>query len=301
MHRIALKLIGLFRAIHWRVVISPIAFALLVALGVRWLALDSAWARSGDRDRNSIRVMTLNVAHGRAMARTQAGIARADIERNLDRVAKLVRDVGPDVVAMQEADGPSTWSGGFSHVEYVAEETSMPGTCHGHHFTIRRFPVMIQYGAALLSTGSLSDCQSVRFKMDRWDTKGFVRATMTLDDRTVTVVSVHLDYRSAERRMVQARMMVDDLRTVDGPLIVLGDFNSDGREGDSLRFACDALNLSRHAPDSTVRAEATYPANEPLERIDWILISDAFRFVGHQVCDSVVSDHRAVWADIVWR
>jgi len=301
MRRIGLSVLGSGIDCTFRAVVLCSVCAAVAVIGVSWLALDGAWAKSVGGDGSSIRVMTLNLAHGRATARSQAGIARAEIERNLDRVARLVRDVGPDVVAIQEADAPSTWSGGFSHVEYVAERAMLSAVCHGRHFELPLFPVMIQYGTGLISAGPLTDCRSIRFGSDQWDTKGFVLATLAVDRRIVTVVSVHLDNRSAKRRMAQARMMVDELRRVDGPLIVLGDFNTDGRGADSLRFVCDALKLSRVAPESKDHSMATYPADRPVERIDWILISDAFRFAGHGVCDSVVSDHRAVWADIAWR
>lgn len=301
MRRIGLSVLGSGIDCTFRAVVVRSVFAAVAVIGVSWLALDEACAESVGGDGSSIRVMTLNLAHGRAMARSQVGIARDKIEENLQRAAQVMREVGPGLVAVQEADAPSTWSGGFSHLDYVAERAMLPAVCHGRHFELRLFPVMIQYGAALLSGEPLMDCRSIRFSRDRWDTKGFVRATVLVDNRIVTVVSVHLDYRSAKRRMAQARMMVDELRRAGGPLIVLGDFNTDGRKADSVRYVCDTLNLSRYEPDSTDPSMATYPADEPVERIDWILISDAFRFVGHHVGDSVVSDHRAVWADIVWR
>src|SRR4051794_37177958 len=48
------------------------------------------------------RVMTLNVAHGARAPLPAALFRRATIERNLEDVSKLLRDVAPDVVALEE-------------------------------------------------------------------------------------------------------------------------------------------------------------------------------------------------------
>ena len=67
-----------------------------------------------------LRLMTLNVAHGRSDGPNQIFQKTRNIRANLGTIAKLLSRVGPDVVALQEADGPSFWRGKFDRVEYLA-------------------------------------------------------------------------------------------------------------------------------------------------------------------------------------
>ncbi|MGH7338345.1 MAG: endonuclease/exonuclease/phosphatase family protein, partial [Myxococcota bacterium] len=60
-----------------------------------------------------LRLLTLNVAHARRQARHQALLAEPALRRNLQAIAQVLRREAADVVALQEADGPSAWSGGF--------------------------------------------------------------------------------------------------------------------------------------------------------------------------------------------
>ena len=60
-----------------------------------------------------LKIVTLNVAHGRNQSVSQLLLDKEDISANLLRIAGVLGTVGADVVALQEADGPSGWSGKF--------------------------------------------------------------------------------------------------------------------------------------------------------------------------------------------
>ena len=77
-------------------------------------------------DHTTLKVVTLNLAHGRKDAWHQALLRRAAIQANLDEVVRILRQEQPDVVALQEADGPSLWSGRFDHVAYLSEKAGIP-------------------------------------------------------------------------------------------------------------------------------------------------------------------------------
>lgn len=272
------------------------------ALAVNLFAAGSACSGNADAtDQNTFRVMTLNLAHGRGLAKSQAGVERSRIESNLNDAATLILNIRPTVVALQEADAASTWSGGFSHVEYLAKRLNKKHPYHGLHVDVELFPVTIRYGTALLADTPWSHCKSARFDDDWRDTKGFVISRTAINDREVTVVSVHLDYRSAERRLRQAQLLIAQCRNVTGPLIVMGDFNTDGRAHDALTVVREELALSAHQPTAHEPKDCTYPSGHPQQRIDWILVSDAFQWAGYGVDPTQVSDHLAVWADLTWR
>ena len=84
------------------------------------IASDQVSAPSDERD-GKLRIMTLNIAHGRGDSFHQLLQRSATTVANLDVIASLLKDSGADVVALQEADGPSFWSGNFSHIDYLAD------------------------------------------------------------------------------------------------------------------------------------------------------------------------------------
>jgi endonuclease/exonuclease/phosphatase family metal-dependent hydrolase len=99
------------------------------------------------QDHTTLKVVTLNLAHGRKDAWHQALLRRATIQANLDEVVRILRQEQPDVVALQEADAPSLWSGRFHHIAYLSEETGIPYFLLGSH--VRR--MKLAYGTALIS------------------------------------------------------------------------------------------------------------------------------------------------------
>jgi hypothetical protein len=77
--------------------------------GSRWrrrrLPIDPQTGASG----GTLRLLTLNVAHGRKLATHQALLSPATVRKNLEEIASVLRESRADVVALQEADGPSAW------------------------------------------------------------------------------------------------------------------------------------------------------------------------------------------------
>ena len=73
----------------------------------------------------TMKFVTLNLAHGRKDAWHQALLRRATIQANLNEVARILRQEEPDVVALQEADAPSLWSGRFDHIAYLSEKAGI--------------------------------------------------------------------------------------------------------------------------------------------------------------------------------
>jgi hypothetical protein len=55
----------------------------------------------------SIKVMTLNLAHGRKDSINQWLVSSEQIRDNLDAIADYLKQADLDLVALQEADGPS--------------------------------------------------------------------------------------------------------------------------------------------------------------------------------------------------
>jgi len=247
----------------------------------------------------TLNVATLNIAHGRKLAFNQALVPTATIRRNLDDIAVLFREAEVQIVALQEADAPSKWSGGFDHVEYLADAAGFPCFVHGHHVKA----IFGTYGTALLSSTRFLQTQTHTFAPTPPTTnKGFVMGVVAWnpDGRLdkpikVAVVSVHLDFLSTDARESQVAEIAQVLAAVTGPMIILGDFNAKWHpQRSAVRLLADRLELEAFDPDND--SIVTY--RDPESRLDWVLIANGIMFESFEVLPDTVSDHHAVVATL---
>ena len=242
--------------------------------------------------------MTLNVAHGRKRGPHQALQRTKSIKSNLDDVGALLLRHQPDLVALQEADGPSVLTGKFDHVQHIAECARYEYAFRGEHAKGKR----LCSGTALLCSQPLQHPQSVKFAPSPPTfSKGFVRATLDWPgnaDGQVDVVSVHFDFSRKSVRRKQARELIRNLADRPGPpgaLVVVGDFNCQWKDKTSpLHTLADELDLHAYRPDAA--GLTTFPRLR--RRLDWVLISPALTFASHTVLRDRVSDHRAVLVEL---
>jgi endonuclease/exonuclease/phosphatase family metal-dependent hydrolase len=247
--------------------------------------------------------MTLNMVHGWKRPFPPQFRARA-VGRNLDGIADVVRRERPDVVAFQEIDNGSRWSGGVDELGRIQERSG--GLSYGFFGAHRVVggPVHDRHGTALLSRLPLGAATSSAFRTSFLDDKGFVVATVHVpawEGANVEVVSVHLDPFFEGTRRAQNTMMGRRLGArTDGrpgkPLIILGDMNASWRDGrGAVARLAETFGLHAYFGGD---AEDTYSARHPWRRIDWILVSRELEFVSYRTLEDVVSDHRAVVAEL---
>lgn len=245
----------------------------------------------------TLRVMTFNVAHGGGAVGAQAGLSAEAYQSNIDAVAAVVRREQPDVLAIQEVDAPSLWTGSFDHARRLADKAELSEVFHGVHFDVGLGKFRIAYGTALLSRRPLLATASYRSNVAQLHTKGFVTAEVVFDGRPVVVTSIHLDSGSSEVRRREVEQIIDVLRKADRPIILMGDLNSRwGREGDAVAILAARLNLDAYHPEQTDLD--TFSTANPHARIDWILISRSLEFTAYRVVPDAVSDHLAVVAEV---
>jgi len=245
--------------------------------------------------RPQIRVMTLNLAHARGEGLHQLLQSHATAMRNLDRIGELLQSAAPDLVAVQEVDGPSFWSGGFDHLDYLAGRRGFSQFVRAEHVA----GPGLTYGNGLLARLPLSDPLAATFPPAlAQPAKGFVVSSFRWPgpgNLWLDVVSLHLNPLNAGVRMTQARALVRLLRQRGRPLIMMGDFNTEWQHQDSvLPWIGAELGLQAYRP------EAADLASFPVlgRRLDWILVSRELEFRGYQVLPDAVSDHRAVAAEL---
>jgi endonuclease/exonuclease/phosphatase family metal-dependent hydrolase len=288
-------------ALPIRGILVGLSFALLLACaGIQAEQPQPAFsAATAEPHRGRLRVASLNIAHGRGDALNQILLGRSAFQGNLRRIGDLLVELDADVVALQEADGPSRWSGGFDHVSAIARRAGYPWFERASHARSWLF----DYGTALLSRQPFEEVLSYTFQPSPPTmSKGLLLGQMSWHkgDETgktylVDILSVHLDFSRRKIREQQMAEMLALLSERQNPSIVLGDFNTDWSSGElPLRALADAAGLQTHQPESSNLG--TY--RRGAKRFDWILISSEFEFLEYRVSPDLVSDHHAVYAEI---
>ena len=246
-----------------------------------------------------LKILTLNASHGRKTAWNQMLVSKKRTYENLDLIASLLKEKNADVVALQEADAPSRWSGKFDHVDYLRDRTEYRCSLMGEHADTWLFT----FGTALLSKAQMSDVESVSFPATPpTTTKGFVRTNIVWDvhgkDVLVTIVSVHLDFFQKAARDKQTGILIEELKNIESPLIVMGDLNSRWDQKRShVQQLAEKLELTAYEPQNDVLG--TYKSTDG-ERLDWILVSSILTFSRYEVLSDKVSDHLAVYAELAY-
>ncbi|MEN8206160.1 MAG: endonuclease/exonuclease/phosphatase family protein [Pseudomonadota bacterium] len=248
----------------------------------------------------TLKVLSLNIAHGRKDGMNQLFLDSSTIRKNLDEIAAVLNQTGADIVALQEADSPSRWSGNFDHIALLAEQADYAAVTHTPHASSWLF----NYGTAILSHAAFTETLNYTFEpspptMNKgftlaqiiWQPQGESQAPVLLD-----IVSVHLDFSRKQVRESQIREIKQALAGRDNPTIILGDFNSDWLADELVvRALASGMKLKGYRPSADDLD--TYPSGN--KRLDWILISKTLEFTSYEVLPDVLSDHKAVVADIV--
>ena len=244
-----------------------------------------------------LRVASLNIAHGRGDALNQLFVTRSGIAENLDRAADLLSEVGANILALQELDVDSAWSGNFNHADYLLRKSPYECMAVGIHAT----NWIYNFGTALLSDMQMNHTQAVNFEPTPPTTnKGMTSGPLLWGNgelvRPVQVVSVHLDFSRKAVRRNQLGKIIEAIQATEEALIIMGDFNEEWDNEESVVQA-----LVNEAGMQAFQPESGDHASYKDKRLDWILISEQLEFTGHRVITEQVSDHRLVVAEVRWR
>ena len=243
-----------------------------------------------------LRVATLNLAHGRKDSLNQLFLSTGTIKENLDDIADVLSQHKPHVVALQEADAASFWSGSFDHVEYLASNAHYPWRTQVSNAQSWLF----LYGTALLSALPLIETIKHTFEPSPPTlNKGFVLTQIEWpsgeknNSRKIDIVSVHLDFSRQSVREKQISEMKEILSARMNPTIIMGDFNSE--------YLADISVIKELATKSrfvSYKPEAVDYNSYKNKRLDWILVTKELEFVNYRVLPDSLSDHAMVLADI---
>ena len=230
-----------------------------------------------------LRIVTYNIHRSRGM----------DRRTRPERVAAVLREIGADIVALQEVVGAGP--AGQSQIEEIGAALGMGWVMasarhlRGHKFgnvVLSRFPIVHHAEYDL----SWKSCEE----------RCLQRADIQVNGRPLHVYNVHLGTAILERRYQAQRLatIVSD-RHVAGPKIVLGDFNEwmKGLTTTLLSSKLKSVDLA-----SYLKRRRTYPGLFPILHLDHIYYAGRLEVVGIALprtrLSLVASDHLPLVADI---
>jgi endonuclease/exonuclease/phosphatase family metal-dependent hydrolase len=233
---------------------------------------------------HSLRVMTYNIHVGIGM----------DKKLDLQRIADVIKKQDPDLVGLQEVDRGVSRTQRIDEIAELAKLTRMD-----YAFAFNLPYQGGQYGVAILSRLPIRATEHRHFKnLREAERRGFIRAEVVFHGHKLHFVTTHLDYQYDDGRLFETQQLLEALRDIKDPLIVVGDFN-DVPAGQSyqLMFAgFDDAWIGGRSQDQGF----SYPADKPVKRIDYIFTrrDDRVRTRRVWIVNTLASDHLPVVADL---
>ena len=222
----------------------------------------------------TVKVMTYNVHNGIGL----------DKKRNHARIADVISHEKPDFVGIQEVDSMTNRSGNMFVLGDIAQQADMEPT----------FAPAIIWDGGIYGIGLLSKVKPNRVQRIELPGKEEKRTMLITDFDNYTVINTHLSL-TPDDALESVKIIHDILPTLGSkPVFLMGDLNS-LPNSPVIKALQNDFNIV--SPENT----PTFPANNPTERIDYIMISKGHNFNiirAEVISDTIASDHRPVIVEI---
>jgi endonuclease/exonuclease/phosphatase family metal-dependent hydrolase len=248
-----------------------------VLVGVSLVALPACQSGPGDaRKPGTLRVLTYNIHHGEAM----------DKQFDYRRLAQVIKDLAPDLVALQEVDVGTERAAGVDQAALLGK------LCGMHHAFGQAMPHQGgQYGDAVLSRFPIEKVL-VHPLPYQFEQEPRAAVEVRIHPRGIgplTFLSTHLCHQKVENRLQQTQRLNWLFPKPEGsPIILAGDFNA--RPGsEPMQVLLDAGWIDAVAPRSV---------------IDYVLLRSCDPWKVREVIiveEKVVSDHKPVLVTLEWQ
>lgn len=244
---------------------------------------DSARRPVRDATPDTLRVLAYNIHHGEGM----------DEVVDLGRIAALIRQVDPDLVALQEVDSVTSRTDAVDQAAELGRLTNLEAV-FGQFMPYQGGA----YGMALLSRWPIAESRNLRLP-DGAEPRTALSVRVRSPDtgQELRFVGIHF-YRTEEERLAQAARLEHLLGAEPIPTVLAGDFNSlpDSRVMTQL---ADGWRVLPKDDD-----HLTFPSYAPDREIDYVLVRPPARFellAQRLLTEPVASDHRPVVVDLIVR
>ena len=218
-----------------------------------------------------LKLMSYNIRNAKGM----------DNVRNVQRIANVINNEAPDVVAVQELDSMTTRSNQTYVLAEIAERTQM----HASYTPAISFQGG-KYGIGILSKEKPLDIQT--FPLPGREEK---RMLMVAEFKDYFFACTHLSL-TEEDRLASLEIIKNSVRTSHKPFFLAGDLN-DKPESEFIKALQQDFQILTNVK------QATFPAPEPTETIDYIAAwkqqtNDLVTLSSQVVEEPLASDHRPI-------
>ncbi|MWV42643.1 endonuclease [Paenibacillus sp. HJL G12] len=237
----------------------------------------------------STTVMSYNIQHG-------VGI---DDLLSLQRIANVIRESGAEIVGLQEVD--RFYGIRSDHKDQAAELAGMLGYHYIYGANLDLPPDEgradnRQYGNAILSKHPFIRYENIFLSSSEDEQRGVLHAVVNMRGIQVNVYNAHLGLDVASRT-VQAQELNDLASTIHGPKILMGDFNTEPDSSELQMLLDSGLFVNSF---QGIENAFTFPADDPSEKIDYILTSPGVQYSNQRVIASEASDHLPIAVDLAF-
>jgi len=228
-----------------------------------------------------LRVLSYNIHHGEGIDRLL----------DLNRIAKVINSVHPDIVSLQEVDRTTARVKNQDQPAVLAKATSM------QVIFAQNIPFQGgDYGNAILSKHQIVNHKNHKLpNHDNGEQRGALQATIKLPGNhgNLTFWATHLDHRpDPKERMDSAKYLVQIAGKTPTTLSILaGDLNATPASNVLTIFSQHWFNPIAGKPQPTI------PVTKPTKQIDFVLAHPKDRWTAKSVIvldEAVASDHRAI-------
>ena len=239
---------------------------------------------SGEEIR-TLRVLSYNIHHGEGI----------DRQLDLNRIAKVILSVHPDLVALQEVDQKTTRTDQVDQLAELKKLTKMPYAAFGANLDFQGG----KYGNAILSKHPFTRQQNTPLpNLTDGEPRGILSVQISSQaigtQSPLLFMATHFDHRRIDTdRIRSAKVIPKIIAQNEAKLaIIAGDFN-DVDNSPTLK----AIEAHLQRSNSTILP--TVPVKSPTRQIDFVFSWPKTRFHCLKTTvlkEAVASDHRAVLA-----
>lgn len=230
---------------------------------------------------NQFTVLTYNIHTGKGI----------DGIRDLNRIGLVLEQSQTDLIGLQEVDGNADRSCNVDQSAYLANHLKI----EYHYAPALTTPFL--YGNAILSKFPILAKENLIMKKTETAEDRSVAVTkVRIANQSITFIATHLSLADKER-LEQVKFIADYVRSVDTPVVVVGDWNS---EPGSPAYK----TITRQLVDAAAFMGLTAPTFRgfPLQKsdpglcIDYVFVSEDIKVHSVEVIDTPASDHFPVKA-----
>ena len=224
---------------------------------------------------NTLKLMSYNIKNANGM----------DNVCNFQRIANVINNTSPDVVAIQEADSMTNRSGQKYVLGEIAERTQM----HGY------FAPAIDYDGGKYGIGLLTKQVPLRLQTLPLPGREEARTLILAEFADYIYCCTHMSL-TEEDRMKSLELVKAFTSSSTKPLFLAGDMNAEPESGFIKKLQKDFQILSNPK-------QHTFPAPDPKETIDYIATlkqnAKGFAVISAKVINEpMASDHRPILVEL---